>query len=431
MHGCTDEDLNQNQMNAKIYLDSRHTLKNGCHVLTVSITHRGQSARIPIGMELEPSRWDARSMSVVKGADRNFINMELHRKLAEVTDTAQKVLVILEREGVEVSATELKNRVKRLLGTRLMMSADAVDDIGTDSGESLVGYYEKIMNQYHGSTRDKYAACLRYIKMYERNWEFLTFASINGRWLNGLNECMRRNGCKSADTRSMYMRPFKHVCECAYDEELVSRNPFKKYHFTIEQEPIEHKVMSTDALRQLLTMDMEEWRKKYRDFFWLSFLCRGANPIDMLTWQKSMIRDGYLYYTRTKTNKEVVAIKIEPEIQELFDKYRGKTNVLCFCDGMKLTGNYAHDEEVKKRCKPFRDRANKYLQELDGYGYLTMYWARHTWSTIGYYVNDDFKAVEIGLSHSKVVTDRYVKAYQEKVDKANRAIIDYVIDKNK
>lgn len=413
-------------MNTKIYLDSRHTLKNGCQVLTIAIMHNGQSARIPTGMELDPKRWDAKSMQVIKGNDRAYLNMELRRKQNEVTECAQKILLALDREGKSVTATDLKNRVKRLIGMQIVVPSEIADSDDISAGESLTEYYTKIMNQYQGSTREKYAACLRYIRLFDPHADYLTFDSINGRWLRGLDDCMKTNGCKSADTRSMYMRPFKHVCQCAYDEELISRNPFKKYHFRIEQEEPVHKIMNTNALRQLVYLEMEEWREKYRDFFWLSFLMRGANPVDMLLWQRNQVRDGYLYYKRIKTGKNVV-VKIEPEMRLIINKYKGRQNLLCFCDGLKLNGNKVHDEAMKRKCKPFKDHVNKYLQELDGYEYLTLYWARHTWSTIAYDVNDDFKAVELGLSHLKGVTDRYVKAYQEKVDKANRRVIDHVL----
>jgi integrase len=59
---------------------------------------------------------------------------------------------------------------------------------------------------------------------------------------------------------------------------------------------------------------------------------------------------------------------------------------------------------------------------------LTSYWARHTWATIAYNigVSKDIISQALGHSNGVQVTDIYIQYDLEKVDEANRKVIDYI-----
>lgn len=59
---------------------------------------------------------------------------------------------------------------------------------------------------------------------------------------------------------------------------------------------------------------------------------------------------------------------------------------------------------------------------------FTMYWARHTWATIAAKLDIPDGVISIGLAHSqKSVTDIYIERDPEKIDIANRRVLDYVL----
>jgi integrase len=59
---------------------------------------------------------------------------------------------------------------------------------------------------------------------------------------------------------------------------------------------------------------------------------------------------------------------------------------------------------------------------------LTTYWARHTWATVAHKIGVPKDVISMALGHSfgNRVTDTYIDYDSEKVDEANRKVIDYM-----
>ena len=64
---------------------------------------------------------------------------------------------------------------------------------------------------------------------------------------------------------------------------------------------------------------------------------------------------------------------------------------------------------------------------------LTTYYARHTWASIAFNIGIQKDVVSLALGHSfgVRVTDTYINADLSRVDKANRRVIDYVLNNKK
>lgn len=75
---------------------------------------------------------------------------------------------------------------------------------------------------------------------------------------------------------------------------------------------------------------------------------------------------------------------------------------------------------------------NRSLKELGssiGYPELTTYWARYSWATIAAQLDIPKETIAKALGHgSETVTDTYITFDYSKVDKANRAVIDYMMN---
>ena len=124
-------------------------------------------------------------------------------------------------------------------------------------------------------------------------------------------------------------------------------------------------------------------------------------------------RDGRLQYRRAKTGKNY-SIKIEPEAQVIINKYPGKDHLLSF--GEKF-GRW------------FRCGCNETLSKL--YKGLTWYYARYSWANyaVDLDIPKDIISEALGHKHGSTVTGIYIKYSLDKVDKANRQVIDYLNEK--
>lgn len=162
-----------------------------------------------------------------------------------------------------------------------------------------------------------------------------------------------------------------------------------------------------------------------RDIFLLSFCLVGMNAVDMF--DCTDYRDGRLTYQRSKTKNRrkdhaEISIRIEPEVQPLFDKYRDTTGKRVF-NFYKMYSNVG----------TFSTAVNaglKKIGKLIGADDLEFYAARHTWATIA--VNDvqvDKFTVHTALNHvdeTMKVTDIYIRKSWTPIDNANRKVLDYL-----
>ena len=171
--------------------------------------------------------------------------------------------------------------------------------------------------------------------------------------------------------------------------------------------------LTVEKLRELLTMEIgDERAREYRDMFALSFYLVGINLADLFPLTHASVVDGRIEYRRAKTRK-LYSIRIEPEAQAILDKYKGKAHLLAPFDRTKTVASY-------------QTLINGALSEL--VPELTWYWARYTWATLAAELDipKDTISEALGHSHGARVTGVYIKYNRDKVDEANRRVLDYV-----
>ena len=69
------------------------------------------------------------------------------------------------------------------------------------------------------------------------------------------------------------------------------------------------------------------------------------------------------------------------------------------------------------------------LRKYAGREDLTLYWARHSWATIAYSIGIPKDVISQALGHSfgVAIMDVYIDYDNEKVDEANRRVLDWVL----
>ena len=168
------------------------------------------------------------------------------------------------------------------------------------------------------------------------------------------------------------------------------------------------------------------------DIMRLSFCLCGMNVADIYTLGKSCYDEETrrITYNRRKTrttraDAALSSIRLEPEAEEVFNKYRATKGNLLFDFGVKFNmENFSHKtcESIRKLCKKLNLRL------------VSPLWFRHTWATIARnkcgVSKDD---VDLCLNHvgNNPMADVYIDYDWSIIDRANRKVLDYVFHSDK
>lgn len=247
----------------------------------------------------------------------------------------------------------------------------------------------------------------------------------------------RTNRKKGERAQSLYPSNLRALHNMAKDEfnneDLgiirIPLSPFKK----LPKVPVSRKrALDLKQLRNLAKLEytiiLQPGNNRFnlaKDIFLLSFGLIGMNAVDL--YYCDCFKDGRITYERTKTknrrsDRAEISIKVEKEIQSLFDKYRDPK-------GVRVFGFYHWYSSVDA----FSAALNKGLKKIGdllGVDDLEFYAARHTWATIA--TNDagvDKFTVHSALNHvdeEMKATDMYIKKSWTPIDKANRKVLNFV-----
>lgn len=242
------------------------------------------------------------------------------------------------------------------------------------------------------------------------------------RWMSGDMEGSRRR--MGTNARSIKMRCMRAVFNYAIDQEYTTNYPFRR--FDIKQAETAKRCLTKGEVAALRDYKCQPHQEKYRDVWMLLFYLIGINMVDLWSLTQKNIKGSYLYYERAKTHKKY-QIKIEDEAMEIITRYRGKDKLICFAETVDYkTFNHQMAVELKRIGKTKVIHGARVLYPL--FPKISSYWARHTWATIAAEQGVPLEDIALALGHSNgyKTTSIYVKFSHDRVDKANRKVIDAV-----
>ena len=315
-----------------------------------------------------------------------------------------------------------------------------------DKGEWKVNFFEYaekvISKKKTESTKSQYKGALAWLKRYAG--EDVMLSDFNKRFLLGLFDFIEQNKetnprATKGNTIASYVFThlqslFKDAMKEFNDEELgivrLPFNPFAKVEVD-RPEPPEKRAISAEKIRRIAAIKDEERKNSTlglaRDLFLLSFGLMGANLADMYEWTIDQYKDGRLTYKRKKTRNNridnaLISVKVQPELEPLVKKYADPAGEFVFCFVRRRSSLLSYHKTI--------GAAIKRIGTIIGEPNLTFYAARHSWATIA--LNDagvDKYTVHEGLNHAggaMAITDVYIKKDWTRLDKANRAVLDFV-----
>lgn len=401
-------------ISTKLYFDARKPLSDGTAPIKISIYTGDLRTFLLTGVYVKPNQWNGFNICCHPQA-KELNQLLKSRKLS--TDIA---LVKLHNKGLlpGMTTAELRRRL--------------YENDTEEREPPFLPYYDKLAERQSPGYRRSLKCTRGRMLAFDPDLPDKTFSEIDIEWMQGFEDFLGATS-HSRNGRNVHFRNIRTAFNAARKDELTSSYPFRK--FKIKAEPTMKRHLSLAQMHEMCTMKVQPWQEEYRDMFVLSFYLRGCNFADLFALKQESLTGDRIVYIRQKTHKPY-SVKVEPEAMEIINRWRGKEHLLSVADRYRDPQCY-----LKRLAKNLRELGPMELGPRGEHIYhgifpkgITSYWARHTWSQIckelGYTLGFSKDIVSEGLGHSfgVKVTDFYLQYDEKPVDKANRAIIDAVLN---
>ncbi|MDE6272917.1 MAG: site-specific integrase [Muribaculaceae bacterium] len=396
----------------KFYLDVRYKRSDGTSPVRLVLAHNNQRRFFALDMFIRPDDWDKSKSLMKPTAYRGkTLNTRLNKILAEIN--IELSLLQSDRLSKKIPFADMEDVVSMYLYGK------------PANGITVANRFIEFANRKRQSTKELYLFTLRRLRIYDRNFDQLTFDDIDRDWLLRFNDWMSKTST-SQNYRNIQLRNIRAVFNDAIASEITSNYPFRR--ITIRRERTKKRSLSVEQLRTLFDYDCEEYARQYVDIFKLMFLLCGINVVDLYNLER--VENGRVTFNRSKTGRPY-DIKVEPEAMAIIERYRGSSALLDLKDRYKDHRNYTHriNNNLKRIGPVTYGKRGKKESISPLFPELSTYWARHTWATIAAELDIPDKTISLALGHSEeqTVTDIYIRRNRRKVDDANRKVIDFVL----
>lgn len=395
----------------KLYHDTRKVKENKPCPLKLAISNNRSTAYITLSIDLLPGQWDKKNSKVIDHPNSSKLNSIITMRRSELESALLRMEC--DENVLKYSATQLKDKLLCIINPEIAQARA--------SENTFEQCFLRFANHKTKRTQEIYMATYRrLVNFLGKKFKSLTFEDINKEWLQNFDDFLAMTA-PSANARNIHLRNIRAVFNDAIDNEITTNYPFRR--FKIKPEPTRKRNLSVEAIRKIFNAEgLEPWQVKYRDFFKLTFMLIGINVIDLCNLQT--YENGRVEYIRAKTHKPY-SIKVEPEANEIIQKYLGEKHLLNYLDTYKNYRSF-----YMNMCNGLK-AIKQHLNDIDDgvtIKELTSYWARHSWATIAAYLDIPKDTIAAALGHGgNTVTDIYIEFDMRKVDDANRKVLDYVL----
>lgn len=400
-------------------LDKRRALKDGTFPVQIVVGH-GTNIYLSTDVYLAAADWDDRTR-ICTGKSAKRINDTLAALLSAVSNR------ILELKETGQWPKLTRPQIREML-TCLDLKKPTV---------GVPSLYDLIQRTLEGrADGTKYIAktAITRLNKFCGDCSKITCEQITPAWIDDYYTSLSD---LSVNTRAAYVKVLKRAVNYALDRDITTNNVFR--HYRIKTEDTRMRVLPINKLRQFRDLTFQYKYKEYQDMFLLTFYLIGINTVDLSRLTNDNIIDGRIEYRRAKTGK-LYSIKIEPEAWEIINRYKGEKHLIRHFDNYHNYKAYQGtiDNALTRMGPPELDENGNPVKFGNGQikmdpleKSLSLYWARYSWAT---YAADldipkDTISEALGHSHGAKVTGVYIKYNRDKIDAANRKVIDYVLGK--
>lgn len=379
-----------------------HTRSDNKHQIRIRLTHNRKSVYMNTGYYIEGE--EVTSQTLLIELKQRILNYE-------------KVILSLSESADSMTAVALKS---------LLEKPDKEEEV------NIISYFRSKINTFkHTKAKQTvfgyYTALDRLIEF--NGSDVLPVSKFTVRLLNDFEINMRTVPGKlkkvaSNTTIRLYQTYLCTLAGIAEREDVLLRNPYRKGYVKPKANIPDKRSMDIDTLRKVLNDTPVDTREVFgHDVFKISFALAGMNTADMYTCSRSV--NKRIEYNRQKTkrrnDKAFASLMVQPEVTELIAKYADDKRQFNFYKLYTSTGQF--NKRVNRGLELICERL-----KIDA---ITTYHARHTFASIARNeCNIPVDEVDLALVHKDNydMTDKYTRIDYTKVDRAVRAVLDYVYE---
>lgn len=377
--------------------------QNGTTNIKICVTHNRKAGYLPTKHYILPAEFDSKNDKVIP-----------LDKTEEAKEHADNINIELLSQIGEY-ATRIKQSKEKVDKYTLPMLIKFLGD-DTDPTE-FISLLERKVKEKAAIGNEQYANSFRTTKsiLEKMGYKTLPVEAITTPLIKTLGDRMTIKGL-APNSVGHHMRNIRTV----FNEADTGRFPFRGYKIP-KAVSTEHRDLTIDQMSLIAKKEIPEplmcWA---RDMYMLSFYLIGMNWRDLAFVKE--IWEGRIFYTRSK-GKKVYSIKVLPEAQAIIDRYPGKKYLLNMMD------NYSHYKTATKRInKKLKVIAN--LCEIPRA--ISIYYARHSWSTIASILEISEDIIERSLGHALLrpineITQIYIRKELKPCDDANEKVIKAIL----
>jgi site-specific recombinase XerD len=396
-------------MKITVKLDKRYRLSNGKYPVKLSIARNGKTLYLPLGIEVREEDWDksGKNQNYIKNVkERTALNMHIRSRLSQAEQTIRDL--------------QVKGLLRRFDNKQLIAYLSS-DRTNTEHNQFFQYQAEKCLEEKtNPDTVDTYESAIKALKKHY-DYPNLLVQDIDRRFIDDFRKKLTDEGLKT-NTIGNYILRIKAIYNFAYHNGDID-TPFPR--IPLRKERTKKRSLLVEQIRLLKDCKATRIQRKHIDIFMLILYMRGINMKDLSELMVSDMRNGRIEYDRDKTGKHL-EIKLEPEMMEIINKYKGREHLLNVFDG------HSPEEKYHKRYgNNMRMTIRKACEKIGLDEKISAYWARHTWSSLAVEIGIDVAYVSAGLSHShgEPITQVYIQYRQKKIDEDSRRVMDYILQK--
>lgn len=393
----------------KFYLDLRREKKDGVYPLKLSINNKDKGFYISLGVNLKPQHWDSALQKVILAPNKRELNFFLEGYKHKVEASLRSLR--LEGGLDSLRAKDLKTELLKTLSPEKYKEKER---------EKGVAYnFRMFIETRFSTTQGIYRVSYKHLKNFvgEEELSTLSFEEIDKAWLLRFDSYLKGIGL-SQNSRNIHLSHLKAVFNDAIDGGITQNYPFRR--FPLHKLATKPRALTVDELRKIIKVKLPPKDAIHRDMFLLIFMLIGINIADMFR-LKEITHDGRIEYYRAKTHK-FYSIKVEKEALEIINRWHGKHTLLKISE--KYHNNLSYTKIINYHLKIIAKKIGVTVP-------LSAYWARHTWATIASELDIPLDVISHSLGHSPSIASRitevYIKYNRDKIDNANRKVLDYVL----
>jgi site-specific recombinase XerD len=386
---------------------------NKTRSINIRITHNRQIAYIPLNTYVTENEWNKSEQQIHKRCKRykelDRVNDYLTRKKLEAKSVIRDLYDVGDAEYL--TAKEIKHRILNKSNITTF----------EDFTKKLVAEYKKA-NRLGNAT--VYQMAINFVKKHNDDKDIL-FQQINYEFLKKLETDYLAEG-KSLNSLSVYLRTIRAIYNRAINQNVAKREwyPFKRY--SIRSTKTQKRAITKDDIKKI-----EEYKTKpgtyyfhARNYFMFSFYMIGMNFTDMAYLTPANISNGRLEYKRKKTGK-FYSLALFDKPKEILNFYlKGKKKEDYIFPIIERSEPELIRYDIQNKLKTY----NKYMRfiaaELEIDKNITSYVARHSWASIGKFLNVPIQVISEGLGHDNIQTTQiYLDSFETNViDDATKLI---------